>query len=355
MEVIFLVIFIGQLVSGLNCAKQNDCHSVSDNPNYVDCVNNQCVCLTNLGFTGNATQSYPCTCAPGNDVISKNGNKYCLNVPLATQSQVNAILGDKLVAAVLEVYSSLVYPIPLFILNGSKSLNFFAPNVRGRIDPFGIFDAHTLVEYFFAAAVNPGIGVVSVNVIQTATNLTGTNPVVYIRVDLLFGVLLPGGSLFPVENLTQTGKFTFDPNNQTIIAADVILHNLGFATDAGIKDRVAFVTAFCTQYFATCNLTTDPNGYYGTPENCFNTLFDPTKVRQTTWNGDTNVTYDQAAGNTQVCRQVHLNIAFNGNRFVHCPHAGSTGGGQCTDEAGIFGPLDGPYMNNYYSAAQQGF
>jgi len=354
MEVIFLVILIGQLVSGLNCTEQWECLSVSDDYHYVDCVNRQCVCLTNQGFTGNATDSRPCTCASGNEVLWKNNHPYCLNVPLATQLQVNAILGDTLVAIATKVYSSLVYPLPLFILNGSISLNVFAPNVRGRIDPFGVFDSHTLSEYFYAGAVNPGIGVVSINVIQTATNFIGIHPVVYIRADILFGVFV-GDFLFPVENLTQTAKFTFDPKNQTIIAADVINHNLGFGTDTGIKDRVAFVTNFCNQYFATCNSTTDPNGYYGTFGNCFNTLFDPTQIRQTTWNGATNVTFDQAAGNTQVCRQVHLNIAFNGDRFVHCPHAGSTGGGQCTDDAGIFGPNPGPYYSSYYTAAQQGF
>jgi hypothetical protein len=275
-----------------------------------------------------------------------------VNLPQATLLQVNEARGQILIAQAQRVYQTLVTPLPLFFLNGSLSLNdLFAPGVIGRVDPFGIFSGATFADYFYVFAASPTTIVPSVNIVKTSVNLTAPNPSVFIRVDILFAI--PTNPPYPVLNITESGTFTFAPNN-TIISADLIAHNLGFDTDSSVKDRGAFVTQFCTDYFNYCNITTDPLGYYNNFTECYDTLFNPAVIRQNTYNGATNVTYDQAAGNTQICRRIHLSIA-KFTPIPHCSHAGRTGGGQCTDAAGAFGPNPGPYYANYYTSAQNNF
>jgi hypothetical protein len=352
---ILLFFLLAIQVQSNTCTIRLNCLSYTTHLAYVDCVSGHCVCLTNQGFTGNATLTSKCDCADGNTVRSEAGSVYCLSLALATLLQVNQSLGEFYVSQAKEVYTNLIYPIPLEILNGSLSVdNLFAPGVIGRVDPLGIFNGKTFSDYFYVFAVMPGIPAIQVGKVtfpKSAVNLTGPLPVVSIRVDIGFSPL--GVPDFIVQNVTESGTFTFAPNG-TILTADLIIHNVGFATDPTIKNRTAFVESFCTDYFTFCNRTTDPLGYYNTSQQCFNTLFDADIIRQETFLGSTNVTYDQAGGNTMICRRVHLSIARFDPSF-HCPHAGQTGGGQCTDAAGVFGPNPGPYYTNYYTPFQSNF
>ena len=75
----------------------------------------------------------------------------------------------------------------------------------------------------------------------------------------------------------------------------------------------------CSMYSQYCNSTTDPNGYYETPQDCMNFLG--------------NITFgnlDWTMANTSECHFYHIQMAAY-RPEVHCPHAEYTGGGICID------------------------
>jgi len=259
---------------------------------------------------------------------------------------------------VLQVFYNMIYPTPLFILNKSISLDsIFDPTAVGRIDPLTIIiNGSILVEYFYAFSIqrtSPGGPIAFVNqidVVSVSVNLTGPLPKVFTRIRVHF-VLSVGGVIIPAFNYTISGTWTMGLDNR-IVKLDQVIHNVGFFTDAKLNNRTAYIVQFCQQYLSTCNATYDPSGFYANSDDCFDFLSN--HVRNTTWGGkigNLGVTYDQSAGNTTICRQIHLNMAQY-DPAVHCPHAGKTGGMFCSDLAN-FGPNPGPYYTNYDSSSQQ--
>jgi len=314
--------------------------------------------LTNQGFIGNATINNLCRCDEPNQVLWHKSQPYCIDVPSATELQVNNTLSQALVKQVRRVFDNTIYPTPLLILNHTVSLDdLFDPNAVGRIDPLTIIiGGSVLVEYFYAFTVAPPTRIISVDYLTFAVNVTGPLPKVFVRVRAHFVLALPGGGLRPVLNYTLSGTFAFGPDNR-ILKVDMILHNLGFITDLKLANRTLYVQSFCDQVVNVCTPNYDPTGFYANVSDCIN-FVSSSNVRNTTWNGAAGnlpATYDQAAGNTIICRQVHVNMAVF-DPVTHCPHAGKTGGGFCTDAAnGLFGPNPGPYYSNYDNAAFQNF
>ena len=308
------------------CSAQWQCESCSTNYNFVQCIDSVCTCLTNQGFTGNATVANPCACQSPNTVDWTTGSPYCLNIALATQLQVNASRANTLIQQVMRVYNYLDYPTPLFILNGSLPLNdLFDPNVIARADPLSIVNGSQIVqEYFYVFAVQAlhaqtPVVIYAVEFQELGCNMTTPNPVVFVRVIVKYGVFLPGGGFLNVVNYTQLGTFTFGLNN-TIIKADLVIPNIGFSTNSQLLNRTLYRINTCNLYFAFCNATYDPLGYYTSFDDCMDFLTN--HVRNTTYtNPNIPVDYDQPAGNTDVCRNFHLQMA----RYApipHCSHGG---------------------------------
>jgi hypothetical protein len=59
----------------LECDRDSDCFSVSNHVTYVSCLDGFCECLTENGFTGNATFEDKCSCPFS--VYGGNGGPYC--------------------------------------------------------------------------------------------------------------------------------------------------------------------------------------------------------------------------------------------------------------------------------------
>ena len=263
---------------------------------------------------------------------------------------------------VIQLYKYLIYPTPLFILNGSLSTaSLLTPDVFGRIDGWGLFTNGSLLDYYYAFAVLPGTGIPNVYVQNIAWNAS-TSTVMF-RGIIEFGLFF-GNVLVPVVNITQSGRFILDNQNR-ISYADLIVHNAGVVSDPSLVPVDSYITNFCTEYFSFCNLTTDPYGYYGTMSNCIafmngesytvpnGTLVTNAPIRLTSYNGVIqNVSFSESSGNTRICRNQHVTLA----RYVpipHCSHAGITGG---SDNGRVAAPLapcqDVPYYYSYYEPFQ---
>jgi len=258
---LFLVVsfVLATLADSQACTQQWQCVVGSDY-NYVGCINGQCQCRSDLGFTG--TPSTGCVCNSPATVNWIGSTPYCVDIAGTAR-------GTLCMQKVQTVYTNIIYPTPLFILNNTLSTsNLFVPNVGGRVDPFGPFINGSLVDYYYAFAVSFGVRVISVNFRSLTWNPADSTAAV--RVDLLFALVI-GGAVIPFQNVTESGIYRFNENN-LITAADLIVHNPGFQSNAFLANRTAYHILTCSTYFSSCTLADDPTGYYGTFQNCINFL-----------------------------------------------------------------------------------
>lgn len=310
--------------SAVSCSAKYECSAVSTDYNYVDCVDHTCECLTANGFIGSATAVDKCRCDSSRSVYWKDSAAYCISYPVCAASEVAEDRTSILMTKTAQVYKNLVYPTATEILAGTVSVaDIFSPNTRGRIDPLGTFDSYsTLVEYFYVLASSPSSRITSIDVID----LFGSGDEVFIRANVLFEFW---DGVTPSYNLTQSGRYLFDENN-LIISTDLIIHNLGLATNPPIAAHASEIESVCgllTVSPATCPESMDPSGYYTNFTDCVNFLTNDVPFGS----------FDQSFSNSVVCRLIHTLLTVF-DPVVHCPHAGKTGGGKC---------IDVPYKNYY--------
>jgi len=339
LSVVCILLGFTSLVYGLACTAQYQCSGVSNDYNYVNCVNGQCQCLTANGFNGTATTSDPCrcdynlawggspsqpyciVCNPPRSIQYYQGMPYCVNPPecqnLEQASDRNAILTSK----VEQVYLRLIYPQPILIITGQQSVSdLFAPTAKGRVSPVGSFDDFTSIEEYFY-----GLGAASRITQITFKKLAVTGNYVSIWVVLYFNGTATGQ---PSYNLTQTGFYTFDSNN-LIESVDLDILNLGWALDGDTltnnASRQAIINNVCATLVGapghpgTCPPADDPTGFYSSIGDC-----------QTFMNSIPFGTWAHANANSVICRELHTILtAFRPT--VHCPHTGKTGGMKCVD------------------------
>lgn len=309
-------------ISSLSCSAQWQCTSVSDDYNYVACVDGQCTCLTSNGFVGSANETDHCRCVSPRSVSWSGSTPYCISYPLCASAQVAEDRVTKLKAKVALVYDNLVYPTASAILSGQVSVtDLFAANTKGRIDPVGTFDNYaTLTEYYYGLAATVAKRVTSVDIID----LFGAGNEVFVRVNIFFEYW---DGVTPPQNLTQSGRLLFD-DDDLISSVDLIIHNLGKASP---PPDVPTTEVICGILQQTCPPEMDPTGYYANFTDCFD--FWTTQIPAGS--------FGEAASNSVACRIIHaLLTPFNPE--VHCPHAGKTGGGKCIDT-----PYDSYYLTSY--------
>lgn len=283
---------------GLSCTQQSDCLSVTTNYNYAHCVSGQCQCVST--FAGSATSTDKCRCnSPGNvyyangvpeckvcqapsEIIWQNGNPYCVNPPECETLTADAATQAFRQQQVMQIYQNLVYPTPFAILQNTALATQFAPTVRGRVTPVGKFnDFNGVLEYFYALAIQPGNPVVAVDL----KALISTGDKVGVRVDILFNNSVTG-----LKNLTQTGFFQFNSNNQ-VFTFDLAILNLGAAVDVPQSAQSGVIQGVC--YFLTVSPATCPHEYTDFND-CVNFM---SNINYGSWN--------RANSNTTVCRQLH--------------------------------------------------
>lgn len=71
--------FLSVSAQSVSCVRDNQCNMhVSLRRDFVSCINNQCVCATTRGFSGNATLANKCRCvAPSKIYRIEDGDTYC--------------------------------------------------------------------------------------------------------------------------------------------------------------------------------------------------------------------------------------------------------------------------------------
>jgi len=315
-----LLLILVAYTMALQCTRQHECTSVSQNYNYVTCLNGECVCRDDLGFSGAATTASKCRCLTPNNVYWSETDPYCISYKDAVLYRASSARDKALLSSVDTLYRSLVWPTPQAIMGAliygvpTPVDYLFSVNSKGRVDPLGTFATREgLVEYFYGAVWTGAARIRQV----VFDKLVVTNNTVAVSVDILFDDYdITQANVVYTYNLTQSGTFTFDSNNQ-IKSVDVIIHNLGAAPHVDL-DASSQCYIILTQ--AGCNSTHDPLGYYTDFADCVHHF---TNVYPTgTWD---NAYFN---GNTSICRLYHsiLSIA---RPHMHCSHAGKTGGGKC--------------------------
>lgn len=313
------------------CSAQWQCQGVSTDYNFVECDEGVCRCRSELGFEGSATTSDKCRC--DDRVYWEGGVPYCVNLPEAAATSAEEAHLERLKAKVRRVYTNLFPPTPMAILAGVVSVaDLFAPESQGRVDPLGVYQGfRALTEYFYGFAANP------TNYASGAhfVSLFGSGNEVFVRVDLTFTYYpLPGSEVPPPFNLTQSGRFRF--NDQELIeSADLIIHNLGKATEHQGTTAENTIQITCgivashPGWNGTCPEAMDPLGYYTDINDCFAFLHSIPPG-----------TADRGASNSAWCRFYHALLTLF-DPELHCPHAGKTGGHKCEDT---------PYPNYYLTS-----
>lgn len=363
MKAVFLVFLVlcvtlfPSVVSATNCTRDNQCYCVSQNPNFVECHNGQCRCLSERGFSGTANPGSPCSCPSPKEIVRSGRSQYCLDVAAAASLQVATARTEILKSKVRGVYDGLVGNVfPFCWNNASMDLpndcgfdigTLYHPDCVGRFDPIGVFMIRREVGEYFYPFANPGLGKPHICEARYVY-LYGVGDNVFVRVDLIYGVDLPDGSFFPVTTLTESGNFRFPPGGDQILSIDAIIHNAVQATYPTIKNQTAFIEQLCM------DLTVNPGSNYNAPQphgwcppeydsagaqygyqnytDCINFMYSIPF-------GD----YGIAPGrNTVVCRRPHADIA-RFDPLLHCNHAGKNSG-PCVDH----GPDPFFWPGNYY-------
>jgi len=347
------LVVIFSVAFGKNCFGRHQCNDVSTNQDFVQCVGGKCQCRDELGFSGSATTDDKCRCIAaagdnatsysahahhthhhtsgetevevatdgpgGGKVIWHHGTPYCISKLRACAENDEEVEKTKLYETkVRKIYENLIPPTPTEILAGNISVNdIFSEVAAGRIDPVGTFDdTKHLVEYYYGLAAQPNNYVTSVDFVD----LFGQGKEVFVRVNLLFAFTDPKqGSNF---NITQSGRYIFGDDDR-VVTTDLIIHNLGQALNTPDQLHDPMIQYFCSVLMVSpgnCkNPAYDPDGHYTDVNDCisfFRTL--------------PFGTWDQAASNTVVCRQLHTYLTIY-DPETHCMHAGKTGGGKCVD------------------------
>jgi hypothetical protein len=250
-------------------------------------------------------------------------------------------------ARVKEIYKDLVFPIPVEILTGAKSVDhiFERESVKGRVTPVGQFpDFGAVVEYFYALAIAPGSKVDGVKF----RSLFAGDDKVAVSVDIHF-CRNPSGTCDPnvpnsadSQTLTQVGFFQFNKFNR-VISMDLNILNLGAASDPPNDPNVhaGAIQQLCTALtVAHIEPTTGALVYQGTCNSYFDGAEDfapgfpvaatPFENCVTFLHSIPYGTWDRANSNTVTCRQLHTLLTAV-DPEMHCPHTSADGGGACID------------------------
>jgi len=336
-----LVFLFTTVVFGLSCTRDKDCKSVSVNRDYVQCINSVCKCRTSQGFSGDANTT-KCDCAVPGQVVYVDASTvpptvtkkddlrrgkgddnllaYCIPVQQGLECLEDRTREDYISGVVRQLYESLVWPTPALMMQQmitNKTTggmwDLVDDNAFGRVDPAGEFTTKDgILEYFYGEVY---LGPSQIEKIWI-NKLFAHGNIVAVTVDMQFNWFstFPNGTLLRVWNLTQSGFFTFNDNNQ-ILSMDIVIHNVGWAQGPPNIDLPTLCTIILD--VAKCDKTMDPLGYYTDIRDCISFM----EVLDLG-------TYDNFRQNSTVCRQFHATLAI-ARPAVHCPHAGKTGAPYC--------------------------
>lgn len=318
----------------LQCSEDWQCQSVTENYNYVQCLDGLCECKWNNGFIGLATSDSKCHCPEPRDVHWNSGSPYCLSFQEAVDDQLDKMREQVLADKIVEIYQSTIWPTPTLIIagliQGDNSLmeNIFSPTASGRVDPVGSYnDFEGIVEYFYGTIWTPSAQVHSIDIRKLAVQGNKAS----VRVNLFLNYYDQFGVLTGSGNITQTGIYTFN-DNDLVEKTELIIHNLGKASNPTTPPGLQTIGTACYLIMqqAGCGQNEDPDGYYSDFNDCIAYM-----------SGIEHGDWDRVPSNTVLCRYYHALLAI-ARPTVHCSHSGKTGGGKCIDT-----PYSDYYLKEY--------
>lgn len=307
-----------------------NCLSVSDHPLYVYCnpTNQQCACYADRGFLGNATPGNRCRCPSELKIHPDGGKLYCTTLQNGVAYQLETALNNEIIRRAMMVYTELKHPRPPIInsnlINGIPDpyLDLFSNDTKGRVAPVGLFEGHAMVVEYYAGAMVTG----ATQVHDAYFNSVGVyNYTSFIDVVLNISVMNTNQTAvvrrYP---LNQIGTDRFNRTTLKIYSGskDIVM------LDAAVKwvGTLNFSSPILHQQICTVLLTVsqctparDPLGHYDNVSDCLSYLgqLKPGSLVDTLFDAD-----------TVACRYFHM-VFTRADPFLHCPHAGKTGGGKC--------------------------
>lgn len=300
MKIITLLFVFISAVWALSCSQRWQCLSVSENFNYVDCINATCQCLFDQGFDNAATLDDKCRCDPEDGkVYYENGLAYCVDIKKAAKQKTryNRLLSRT--KLVFEQYTNRT--IANDIIEGRINVDHIVhPNSRIRVDILGSFGG--IHEYLFALwAQNDIVRSVVRNYVVDAVQ-----GIVWARTDFLF-------NFFTVQmNASYVGPIKFSDDDRMLI---MDFSTLWFSNiDLVIQNPTAreqVILGTCHVYATECI----PFGYtgYSSFENCI-------QYHQSLNFGLAALTED----NSTFCHFFHRSLTpYN---KIHCTHMEPNGG-----------------------------
>lgn len=322
---ILLSSFQSTSAQSVSCLTDIQCSSVTLRPDFVSCLNGQCVCATTRGFSGNATLDNKCRCtSPSNIYRIEGGDTYCYVIGDALAYREEKSRDEFQTSVVRSVFNGLLWPAPrdimIALITGQPSIisNYFADDAKGRVDPLGVFsDKDGIVEYFYGLTWTGATKISQV----IFKKLISQNNIVYADVVLTFNLYdQPQQNILFTYNLSIGGPFTFNADGK-IASPDLVIRNLGQISDPQSPRTPDFINTVCYLILsvANCNATYDPLGFYADFPDCVQHF----NLYQ--WGSMDNIYFN---GNTSICRFFHSLLAI-GRPQVHCSHSGRTGSNKC--------------------------
>lgn len=298
-------------VNALQCQYQWQCSPVSQDYNYVDCIDGQCECITDRGFGGNATVQNKCACSLS--VKWLDNQIYCLSFANSVAYRLKMERKIKYEGIVKAIYQAKLWPtastyVPKLknnVLTGGV-FDFFSPTVRSRIDPIGNFTGlKQVVEYLLVPFAGDLSHVTSLEHTEWITE----NDLVYTKVEQEIKVYaFKNGPLVYNYTLTESGIWRFDENDK-IYSMGLQLHALSWATEPLYDNKVVVILKTCETIVNKCSGSITG---YTSPGDCVNFL--------------TNLefgTMDYLRKDSAVCRHFHSQLVDVDPDHA-CPEVGKT-------------------------------
>lgn len=309
--------------SALSCTENYECLPVSQDYNFVECLDNVCVCKTDSGFVGDAKVTSMCDCPSPRIVRWDTGEPFCLSYDESVACTNRQAKEDHQKDVVYEMYNAMIWPSGKYIIQNytqgetSYMATIFAQNGYGRVDPVGTYEGFDgLIEYFYVTMDDPNYHPVNVHF----ESLMSQEDRVSVRVKIEFVAIVQGFSAY--FNITQSGYFIFN-DDALIEQAYLNIHNMGKLFDQQTPPGAQTWATVCylVVNLAGCTETEDPDGYYTDFDDC---LYFMAGLEHGTWH--------EVPSDTVVCRYYHATLARL-KPDVHCSHSGKTGGGKCITTA----------------------
>lgn len=322
--IICYFLFFGYSLA-LDCIQQWQCLSVTEDYNYVQCVDNVCQCRSNLGFEGTATANDPCRCSSPKSVHWDSSDPYCLSFEDCTETEQNSKRTEILKQKVIEIYENFKFPTPLLIQSGNKSVDhLFSPNVKARVVPLGVLSRQILLDYLYVLATTP----TTRSIDYAFREIVATGDSVFVTADVLFEDF----SVTPsrLYNISEMARYLFDETDR-VISLELYLREFGKVSDPPLSDRNRIIEETCTFVPLICPQQLDPTGYYENYSDCLNFMTNEIPFG----------TFDKAGSDTFLCRMLYSLMALY-HPEIHCPSVGKTGGTQCVDVT-----YESYYLENY--------